>query len=192
MHSSVMDGVIGVKVAVEWNGIFPALQGGRGNAKTFSFRSHRPIRRPKLKVHLPTSLQLLATHKAGRRQPNRWDGAVSSKKTKTKQQHCCFSGIDSFLIAPPTHDWWRESAAAICYQRKFKSKRCKSEIHQDKGSKVHNLSYALACRFARFAVIFTVLASSNNSDDVWCACFAQTVHGREEYRKIQDPWFTLI
>lgn len=85
-----MDGVRGVKVAAEWNGIFPALQGGRENAETFSFRSHQPIRRPEFQVHLPTFLQLLGTHKAGRRQPNRWDGAASAKKKLVHSQ-----------IAPP-------------------------------------------------------------------------------------------
>lgn len=176
MHWSVMDGVRGVKVAAEWNGISPALQGGRGNAETFSFRSHRTIRRPKFKVHLPTVLQLLGTRKAGRRQPNRWDSVASAKKKTTtpKQQRRCFSGIGSFSNGIP------DSRLVTGIRGGSIQRDAKNETHQDKGWKVRSLSYVLACRFAQFAVILTVLASSNNSDHVWCACFVPTVHRREE------------
>lgn len=37
MHCLVMDGVKQVKVAVEWNGIFPSLESDRQDKKTRNF-----------------------------------------------------------------------------------------------------------------------------------------------------------
>lgn len=37
MHCLVMDGVKQVKVAVEWNGIFPSLESDRQDKKTLNF-----------------------------------------------------------------------------------------------------------------------------------------------------------
>lgn len=109
---------------------------------------------------------------------SRTGGTVQQALKKKKKKRFIFKSHPPPPLTIGDGDPWR-----------FNSKGCKNETHQ--GSKVHNMSYALACRFDQFAVILTVLASSNNSDHVWCACFvtdgAQKRRRKENTRSMVYP-----
>lgn len=88
-----MDGVRGVKVAAEWNGIFPALQGGRGN-DLLDRTDRSDARNVRFIYQRSFSYSEHAKLEGGSQTGGTVQQALK-KKQKTKQQQRCFSWFKS-------------------------------------------------------------------------------------------------